>query len=102
MSERQQRILGVVERNVARLRDLIEDLLTLSRIEADAHKMAIEPVRLGDVINSAAATIGPACGEQGLGVPHRRDERPYAGSRRRQSTRAGTVEPSQQRGQIHP
>jgi two-component system, OmpR family, phosphate regulon sensor histidine kinase PhoR len=66
LSEQQQRILGVVERNAARLKDLIEDLLTLSRIEANAQKMTVEPVRLGDVINSAAATIEPSVASGGL------------------------------------
>ncbi len=40
------RFLDIVERNAARLADLVEDLLDLSKIEAKTLKLALEPVDL--------------------------------------------------------
>ncbi len=46
LSPQQRGMLGVVRRNVVRLRNLIEDLLTLSRVEADAFRTSFDLVDL--------------------------------------------------------
>ncbi|MEU1853062.1 ATP-binding protein [Streptomyces sp. NPDC019990] len=56
----QLRMLDVVDRNANRLRALIEDLLTLSRIESGAFGSRKEPVDLCRLLASAADAIRPA------------------------------------------
>jgi signal transduction histidine kinase/HAMP domain-containing protein len=56
----QVRMLDVVDRNANRLRALIEDLLTLSRIESGAFGSKKEPVDLCRLVVSATDAIRPA------------------------------------------
>jgi signal transduction histidine kinase len=57
LTPQQRGMLGVVGRNVGRLRALIEDLLTLSRVEADAFRTSFELVDLGKVVSDAARDV---------------------------------------------
>jgi two-component system phosphate regulon sensor histidine kinase PhoR len=41
-----EQFIGIIERNAARLHDLVEDLLDLSRIESQKLKLAMEPLEL--------------------------------------------------------
>jgi signal transduction histidine kinase len=70
LSPRQDQMLETVERNAARLRGLIEDLLTLSRIEMGAFKTVKQPVDLRALVTGAVAAIEPAAvhGELSLEV----------------------------------
>ncbi|UUU24644.1 ATP-binding protein [Streptomyces sp. DSM 40750] len=56
----QRHMLDIVDRNANRLRALIEDLLTLSRIESGAFTSRKAPIDLRHLVNSAADTISPA------------------------------------------
>lgn len=56
----QRRMLDVVDRNANRLRALIEDLLTLSRIESGAFSSRKEPVDLVRLVASATDAVRPA------------------------------------------
>ncbi|MFF5186194.1 ATP-binding protein [Streptomyces sp. NPDC000345] len=56
----QRHMLDVVDRNANRLRALIEDLLTLSRIESGAFNSRKEPVDLVRLVTSAADAVRPA------------------------------------------
>jgi signal transduction histidine kinase len=49
-SPAEHRTLGVIRRNVDRLGSLIEDLLTLSRIESGAFRTKLAPVALADIV----------------------------------------------------
>lgn len=49
-SPAEHRTLGVIRRNVDRLGSLIEDLLTLSRIESGAFRTKLAPVGLADIV----------------------------------------------------
>ncbi|GGR71038.1 hypothetical protein GCM10010269_07250 [Streptomyces humidus] len=60
LSPAQRHMLDVVDRNANRLRALIEDLLTLSRIESGAFRSRKEPVDLVRLMASAADAIRPA------------------------------------------
>lgn len=53
------RMVEVVERNAQRLRELIEDLLTLSRMESGARRGRTEPVDLVATTAAALATLEP-------------------------------------------
>ncbi len=64
----QDQMLETVDRNAARLRHLIEDVLTLSKIESGAFKTSKRPVDLTDVLTSAVAALQPAAAAKGLTV----------------------------------
>jgi signal transduction histidine kinase len=55
----QERMLEVVERNADRLLGLIEDLLTLSRIESGAFRIARIPVALDGVVRAMVEELRP-------------------------------------------
>lgn len=57
MSPQQSAMLGVVQRNVDRLRLLIEDLLTLSRVEAEAFRTSFEVLDLSLVTSDVAHDV---------------------------------------------
>ncbi|HSE07128.1 MAG TPA: ATP-binding protein [Nocardioidaceae bacterium] len=57
LGPQQRGMLGVVSRNVGRLRNLIEDLLTLSRVEADAFRTSFDLVDLGQVTVDVARDV---------------------------------------------
>lgn len=56
----QHRMLTIIERNSLRLLALIEDLLTLSRVEAGIFEVKIGSVDLGEVIERVRETMLPA------------------------------------------
>jgi len=62
----QQQMLGVVERNADRLLALIEDLLTLSRIESGSFRVAPAPVRLGEITEGLLAEMVAQPSAQGV------------------------------------
>jgi two-component system phosphate regulon sensor histidine kinase PhoR len=66
LSAEQERTLERVSRNAVRLQDLIEDLLTLSAIEAGTFTTVARPINLLDIVSGAAEDIAPAVAAQGL------------------------------------
>jgi signal transduction histidine kinase len=56
----QARMLETVNRSTARLRHVVEDVLTLSRIESGAFRTVMMRVDLADVITAAVAALRPA------------------------------------------
>src|SRR5256886_11219277 len=68
LTEAQDQMLETVDRNAARLRHLIEDVLTLSKIESGAFKTSKKPVDLTEVIAGAVLALQPAAGAKGLTV----------------------------------
>ncbi|TQK44077.1 GAF domain-containing protein [Streptomyces sp. SLBN-118] len=60
LTEPQRRMLDVIDRNANRLRSLIEDLLTLSRIESGAFTSQREDVDLSRLVSSAVDAMRPA------------------------------------------
>ncbi|NGO43404.1 HAMP domain-containing sensor histidine kinase [Streptomyces ureilyticus] len=76
LTEPQQHMLDVVDRNANRLRALIEDLLTLSRIESGAFSSKKGPVDLCRLVASAADAIRPTAGAASVTVETRLPSRP--------------------------
>jgi signal transduction histidine kinase len=55
----QEHMLEVVQRNTDRLLGLIEDLLTLSRIESGAFRVALAPVALDGIVRATLEELRP-------------------------------------------
>ena len=63
-----RKFVGIVSRNAARLRALIEDLLELSRIESKELRMRKEPVDLADVVASVLALSKDRAEKKGVAL----------------------------------
>ncbi len=60
LSDEQTHVLGVIRRNGDRLQQLIEDLLTLSRIESGALRTMLGDVDLAAMVRGVVEDLGPA------------------------------------------
>ncbi|XVU27684.1 ATP-binding protein [Actinoplanes sp. CA-054009] len=68
LSASQERMLDVIARNARRLRDLIEDILTLSRIESGDFRTLRGPLDLAEVVLRAVATVEPTAAKAFVGL----------------------------------
>ncbi|MDM7990806.1 ATP-binding protein [Arthrobacter sp. zg-Y877] len=59
-------MLKIVGRNAVRLNQLISDLLTISRQDADESSLAVEEVDLAELLSAVAASLAPAAGANNL------------------------------------
>ena len=66
LAPHQTKMLGVVDRNAHRLLNLIEDLLTLSKVELDPQRGERSEVHATDIVNSVIAMMQPLADESGL------------------------------------
>ena len=66
--ERSKPALDVVERNATALKQIIEDVLDVSRIVAGRLRLNVQPVDLPAVLREAIATVIPAADAKGLRV----------------------------------
>ncbi|MFF5082824.1 ATP-binding protein [Actinoplanes sp. NPDC000266] len=64
----QERMLDVIARNARRLRDLIEDILTLSRIESGDFRTLRGPLDLAEVVLRAVAAVEPIAAKNFVGL----------------------------------
>jgi two-component system, OmpR family, phosphate regulon sensor histidine kinase PhoR len=62
----QRKMLEAVDRNSARLRSLIEDVLTLSKIESGTFRTVLSPLNLTHVVSSAVTALEPTAAAAGL------------------------------------
>jgi two-component system, OmpR family, sensor kinase len=76
LTPQQRGMLAVVRRNVGRLRNLIEDLLTLSRVESDAFRTSFDVVDLGSVTGDVSRDVGEIAERSGVVVSGTRPEHP--------------------------
>jgi signal transduction histidine kinase/CHASE3 domain sensor protein len=77
LTDPQRRMLEVIGRNTRRLRELIEDLLILSRIESGNFRTAKQDVEIGGLVDGALAAIAPAAAKASVGL-HTEVQRPLA------------------------
>ena len=66
VTPKQTEMLGAVDRNVERLQNLIEDMLTISRIELGAFSSDLRPVDLAALVPTAAGAVRPSAVDRGL------------------------------------
>ena len=64
--DKQRAALDVVERNATALKQIIEDVLDVSRIVAGRLRLNVEPVDLTNILQEAAATVMPAAHAKGV------------------------------------
>jgi signal transduction histidine kinase len=64
----QRRMLEVISRNTRRLRELIEDILLLSKIESGGFRTVKRPIELARIIDSAVEAIAPAAATASVGL----------------------------------
>jgi two-component system phosphate regulon sensor histidine kinase PhoR len=62
----QDRFLGIMEKEAGRMSRLIQDLLSLSRVEAEARVQPTTRVDLASLVTSASMTLGPLAAERGV------------------------------------
>jgi two-component system phosphate regulon sensor histidine kinase PhoR len=62
----QEKMLASIDRNAVRLRSLVEDVLTMSKIEARSFKSVLRPVRLADLVKEAADSARPDAEAKGV------------------------------------
>ena len=68
ITERQQKGLEVSKRNLIRLRDLIDEILDFSRLEAGTSTMAMVPVDLKDAITMAVEDVALKAHAKQIGI----------------------------------
>lgn len=64
MTSAQQQVLRRVEDNLARLRQLVEDLLDLSRIESGATRLTLAPLSLLDLLRRTTDSLVPIASQK--------------------------------------
>jgi two-component system, OmpR family, sensor histidine kinase KdpD len=62
-------LLATIEESLDRLSGLVENLLDMSRLQAGALALAIQPIDVADVISAAVSSLGPAAYEVIIRVP---------------------------------
>lgn len=60
LTEQQSKMVTTIERNARRLLALVEDILTVSRLEAGEHPMASEPIDVAGLVHAAAEAVRPS------------------------------------------
>ena len=58
--------LSIIERNVGRLRELVEDLLTLSAYDAEQVRLELQPVDLASVLSESLSELRETASARGL------------------------------------
>ena len=66
LSDRHRRMLAAIERNASRLDNLIDDLLTMSKIEMGTFETELRPVDLATVVRAAAGEIRATAEAKGV------------------------------------
>jgi signal transduction histidine kinase len=64
----QVRMLEVIGRNAVRLRELVEDMLTLANIESGDFRTQSEPLDLAEVVERTVSAAGPAADKASVGL----------------------------------
>ena len=66
--ERRANAMVVLLRNAEALKQIIEDVLDVSRITSGKLRLKMRPVELGEILKDAAATVQPAADAKGVAL----------------------------------
>ena len=94
-------MLDAIGRNSRRLLSRIEDLLTVSGVEAGTMRLLAAPLSVQALVDSAIGAMVPAIRDRGLDTHCRRGRRRRHDRRRRREAGPGADQPAQQRHQVH-
>ena len=72
-AQTRSRFLSIIENEAKRMRQLVDDLMSLSRIEADKHRQPTELIALPDLISEVVAVARQNLGERGADIVIRPD-----------------------------
>jgi two-component system sensor histidine kinase KdpD len=67
--EDQAELLATAEESLDRLSGLVENLLDMSRLQAGALALAIQPIDIADVVSAALTSLGPAASDLIIRIP---------------------------------
>lgn len=68
LADSQERFMSIIRNNADRLTALINDLLDISRIESGRVKLELEPLQIGDVVQSVVETMRAQIEDKGLAL----------------------------------
>jgi PAS domain S-box-containing protein len=75
ISEEQRKQLTMVKQSAAHLLALINDVIDVSKIEADMVELSVDTFDISDLVNEVAASFGPVIAGKGLGLGAQTPER---------------------------
>jgi signal transduction histidine kinase len=78
LGSEQEKMIRTIDRNARRLLDLVEDILTVARMDVGVHRLSPEPVNVADLIESAVDAVRPSLVARALSL--RVDVSPVVGA----------------------
>ena len=68
LTEDQREMLGIVERNVGHLEELIDDLLLLARLDAGQMRLELADVDIAELLRDVCTDLGPALRDRAIAL----------------------------------
>ena len=98
--EARERFLGIMAREAGRMQRLVDDLMSLSRIEMTEHLRPVEAWSLNQIAAESAAALLPVARQQGSALEIEPRAARRAGARRPRPARPGLHQPDRQRDEV--
>ncbi len=76
LNEKQKKSFDIILRNINRLNDLIEDILEISRVQAEGFKLKLSEIQLGDCVGLVVKSMTPVAEKKGLELDYKLDSLP--------------------------
>ena len=94
--------LEAILRNSRAQAQLIEDLLDMNRIVSGKIRLDMQWLELGTIIEAAFDSVRPSAEAKSIAIRHSVEPRRGSRDGRPESPPAGHMEPTEQRGEVHP
>ena len=98
--EARERFLGIMAREAGRMQRLVDDLMSLSRIEMSEHVRPVEEWSLNQIAAESAAALLPVARQQGVTLEIEVPPRGRPGAGRPRPAGAGLHQPDRQRDEV--
>ena len=98
--EARERFLGIMSREAGRMQRLVDDLMSLSRIEMTEHLRPVEEWSLNQIAAECAAALLPVAERQGVTIEIDAAGERRPGARRPGSALPGVHQPDRQRDEV--